>query len=167
MEILFLVGVCGDSCFLLEYVENPGCFLLGCMEIPGCFLLGCVEFPGCFLLGSVEIPGCFLWGCVEIPVSCWGCGDSWLFPVGERGVSPGPASLPRPEAESSVSWSQHSAPGSAGSPAQEPCLSRVTASDIFSLQTVSMEPSPAVSSGQQHRHRAQFSRGTLLEGTEG
>ena len=140
---LFLVLVCGNS-------------WLFCMEIPGCFLLGCVEIP----------VSC--WGAWRfLAVSCWGCGDSWLFPVGEHGVSPGPASLPRPEAESSVSWSQHSAPGSAGSPAQEPCLSRVTVSDIFSLQTVSMKPSPAVSSGQQHHHRAQFSRGTLLEGTEG
>ena len=152
---LFLVGVHGDSWLFLVGVREDSCFLLWCMKIPGCFLLGCME----------------------IPVSCWGAWrflflvgiheDSWLFLVGERGVSPGSVSLPRPEAEVlPVSFTQHFSPGSAGITGWEPCLSHVTASDIFSLQTGSVEPSPTVSSGQQHPHRVQFSRETFLEGTE-
>ena len=159
------------------------------MEIPGRLLLGCVEIPvSCWGVWIFLAVSC--WGVWRFLFLAGVCGvswlflvgvhgdswlffvgerkDSWLFLVGEREVSPGPVSLLRPEAEvllcpvvSALLAAQ------LGSPAQEPCLSCVTASDIFSLQTVSMEPSPAVSSGQQHRHRAQSSRGTFLEGTEG
>ena len=136
-RFLFLVGVCGDSSL----------FPVGMCGDSWLFLAGVCGDSWLFLVGMG--------------------GDSWLFLVGMRGVGPGPISLPRPEAEvlpvsliSTFLWAQ------LGSLVQEPCLSRVTTSDTFSLQTRSAAPSPVVSAGQQHHHRVQLSRGTSLEGTE-
>ena len=137
-------------------LPGPRLFLVGVSGV-SYFLLGCVELPRCFLLGCVEIPGCSLGDVWRfLAVSCW-----------MRGVGPGPISLPRPEAEVlPVSLISTFLRAQLGSLVQEPCLSRVTTSDMFSLQTRSAAPSPVVSSGQQHHHRVQLSRGTSLEGTE-
>ena len=112
-RFLFLVGVCGDSSL----------FPVGMCGDSWLFLAGVCGDSWLFLVGMG--------------------GDSWLFLVGMRGVGPGPISLPRPEAEvlpvsliSTFLWAQ------LGSLVQEPCLSRVTTSDTFSLQTRSAAPSP-------------------------